>query len=530
MQSDIDERLIKWSPVASNANKSLKIDDRMVKWTPVGEVDPTSDMSATDRVLAGTGRGMASVMRAIGMTDTLKRMGLPATAEEAANLDKPLLNTTGGKVGNFIGVAAPSVVAGMLPGSQTMVGAIGWQALSGGLTTEGGLADRAKAAVLGGAGGGAGKWIGDRLPSWVQMATDRMRDSRLTTQTANAGKDAAAQTAKQAGYVIPPADVRPSMINEVLNGMSGKIKTAQEASVRNQGTTNDLVKQAIGIAPDQPITSDALRVLRAQAGQDYATVAGSGVVTPTKAYAQTLDDIVAPFVKASQGFPNAKANPLIAEIQALKSNSFDAGSAVGKVRELRDLADAAYRAGSKEAGSAYKRAAGALEDELETHLRSLGNPEAIKAFRDARQQIAKTYSVEKALNATTGDVSATVLAKQLEKGRPLSGELLTVAQVAQAFPKATQTLKEAPKQLSPLDYAVGAGTGLASGSPMAALLPLIRPAARSVILSQPYQRAMVNPGGYGAGLLETALPALASEPVRRALPISGGLLSADFAQ
>ena len=62
--------------------------------------------------------------------------------------------------------------------------------------------------------------------------------------------------------------------------------------------------------------------------------------------------------------------------------------------------------------------------------------------------------MQKALNEQTGNVSAQQLAKDLAKGRPLSGDLLTVAQMGQAFPKATQALKEAPKAVSPLDFAV----------------------------------------------------------------------------
>jgi hypothetical protein len=75
----------------------------------------------------------------------------------------------------------------------------------------------------------------------------------------------------------------------------------------------------------------------------------------------------------------------------------------------------------------------------------------------------------------------------LNKGKPLSGELLTAAEAAQAFPKAMQALKEAPKTISPLDVAF-AMSKAAGGHGLNLLTLGARPAARSVLLSGPVQR------------------------------------------
>jgi hypothetical protein len=162
---------------------------------------------------------------------------------------------------------------------------------------------------------------------------------------------------------------------------------------------------------------------------------------------------------------------------------FDAGDAIDATKVLRETADKAYRAGDRELGKASKGAADAIEGMLERHLQAAGNPDALKAFRDARTLIAKTYSVQKGLNTQTGQVAATKLAQDLAKGRPLSGELKTVAEMATAFPKATQALKEAPKAVSPLDFAVAATTGAATANPLAALMLGARPLARNALLS-----------------------------------------------
>jgi hypothetical protein len=78
----------------------------------------------------------------------------------------------------------------------------------------------------------------------------RLADRNALTNAANAGKNAAFETARDAGYVIPPEDVAPNVISKLLNGASGKIKTAQEASSRNQAVTNNLVKEEFGIPKD----------------------------------------------------------------------------------------------------------------------------------------------------------------------------------------------------------------------------------------------------------------------------------------
>lgn len=493
--------------------------------------DPTAGNSFAQNALIGTGKGMASVMRAVGVpASTMEGWGLPGTKEDAATLDAPLMRTTGGKVGNVVGTAAPAALGMLVPGANTYLGAGLIGGGTGAALTEGGLEDRAKAALWGAGGGLVGKGLGDSLAWGIPRAVNMLAGKRGAAQLANAQRDAAAVAAQDAGYVLPPSDVNPSAVNEALNGLSGKIKTAQFSSQRNQGATNSLARQALGVAEDQPLNVDALKSIRSQAGQAYEAVSGAGTIRPGQAYNDALDKIVAPHVKAAQGFPNAKPSPVVATIESLRTPEFDAASAVSMIKQLRGDADAAYAAGNKDMGKALKDGAAAVEDAIDTHLTNIGAPaDLLQNFREARKTIAKTYTVEKALNGETGDVSAHVLAKLLQKGKPLSGELATIAKVGSAFPRATQSLKEAPKSLSPLDY-MAALMGTGGAGPLGAAAVIARPAVRSLLLSQPYQRLLGSPQSYGPGLLEQTLPALENEYVRRAIPAGSGLLSAHFGQ
>jgi hypothetical protein len=93
-------------------------------------------------------------------------------------------------------------------------------------------------------------------------------------------------------------------------------------------------------------------------------------------------------------------------VESLKSPSFDAAAAVEKIKQLRTAADDGFRSGNTDIARASRSAAKALEDALEGHLQTIGQPDALQAFRQARQQIAKTYTVEKALNPASGSIDA----------------------------------------------------------------------------------------------------------------------------
>lgn len=94
--------------------------------TPVEErIDPTDDMSGLERVLAGIGRGFVDIGQGakqiglqvgekVGLTDPGTYDAYTQKIQEEEELyDKPLLDTTGGKVGRFVGnVAATAPIPG----------------------------------------------------------------------------------------------------------------------------------------------------------------------------------------------------------------------------------------------------------------------------------------------------------------------------------------------------------------------------------------------------------------------------------
>jgi len=302
------------------------------------------------------------------------------------------------------------------------------------------------------------------------------------------------QQARDLGYVIPPTQANPSMLNRVMEGVAGKISTAQNASARNQQLTNELAAKSLGLPKDTAITPEVITNLRTTAGNAYTNLGLSGQVIADKSYINALDDIAKPYLTAMQGFPDSPPSPVINLVQSLKSPSFDASSAVEKIKQLRTSADDAFRTGNSDIGRASKKAADAIEGALETHLSKTGQSDLLSKFRDARQLIAKTYTIEKAANTTTGTIDAKKLAAQLQRGKPLSGELKSIAQFSQAFPKAsqaTETMGSLP-QLSPLDYVAGLLGGVSTTGGLGAAAILARPALRAAALSSPVQNRLIQ--------------------------------------
>ncbi len=437
----------------------------------------------------GQGNGFRFPKQAEALDNALTKAGLPTPetpVERVVGDATSALAGTGGIV-----KAGQALASGAAPAAQ----AVG-RALSADPALQ------AVSSVTGGAASGttreAGGGEGAQLAAGLAGALVPVA-ARPTRVLAPGGAQvrAAAQQAADNGLVIPPVDLSPGAVTEGLSGFSGKIKTAQVASARNQPKINDMARRALGLPPEAELSVDALETLRKQAAGAYAPVASAGTITPGKAFTDALDKAVEPFTSQARSFPGMRVPEVVGDIAALRSGQFDSGDALNAIRFMREGADKAYRAGENQAGKAYRQAAAALEDAVENHLQGLGQPGAniLKNFRDARQLIAKSYSVQSALNPATGNINALKLASDLARNKPLTGDLRSIGEFAQAFPRAAQSLKEAPNATSPLDWIPAALTAVGTGNPVPLAAVGARPAARSLLLSDAMQRRAVRDAG-----------------------------------
>jgi hypothetical protein len=438
---------------------------------------------------------------------------VPAVAAAAPNLLRAI--QTGGMSANAAN--APLAAAAGAGNALTRVagGAINGAASAG-------LVDPSQA--------GSGALVGGALPAGARLAgaAGNAIGNAVRGPVQSAETAAAVQAARDAGYVLPPSQANPNLLNRALEGFSGKLTTAQNASARNQAVTNASAAKAIGLPEGAQITTEALDGVRAEAGKAYADVAklgpldAAGAKLPAGVDVKTFTDPLTMGPKST-----VDAGELV---RAWKQANADATAyyrAYGRDANPETLAKAKAAASdaksvddflTKSLTTAPGASSGKSADKLISELSkgyispadflrqsiakpadgeavASGNQALLDALKAARVRIAKTYSVEAALNPATGTVDANILAKQLKKGKFLTDGLKDSADFASRFPKAAQT----PERMgslpgsSPLDFAAAGGISAATGNPLMMASVLARPAARAITLSPAVQNRLIQP-------------------------------------
>lgn len=315
----------------------------------------------------------------------------------------------------------------------------------------------------------------------------------------NAERDATTRAAREAGYVYPPSQMsNTGFLNNRLESIAGKAALNQEATRRNVEVTQRQAAQELGLPADTAINATVLRQYRQQ--------------------------VSGPFREIEQASP-------------FMQGMFE------RLRNLRDDASRSWREynGPNHPRAAYNEAtaldqrATNLETMMEREAQRLGRPDLITQMREARQRLAKSYDIERALNEGDATVSAVKLGRALDRGAPLSGNLETVARAGLArHTRPSMGEGATTPGISALEpYAVGSGiaASLATGHPGPAIagagIPLMRGPVRSLLLSNMYQnRSMPN---YDGSMLQRGLAGLA-QPNAEQLQMYGLLGSGSFLQ
>jgi hypothetical protein len=450
--------------------------------------DPTEGMSGTDKFLAGMGKAFTDLGRGAG-----QMVGLvdQKDVDEAKRIDAPLMKTGAGLAGNIAGNIVPAAVASVVPGANTAIGSAAVGGVLGALQPVGAEDSRLANTALGGVSGYAGAKLGQMVGSSTKAA----RQAEALRQSQNATRDATIAQARGAGYVIPPSSANPSWINRTLESLAGKEATRQTASVQNQEVTNALARKALGLADGTALSDDVLKQFRATASQPYKDVAA-------------MDEAAAD------------------ALEKLKDARFQTNA---YMKHYNRTADPASLAKSREFGDLAENLEASLEDFAKMH----DMPDLIDGLRAARKQIAKSYTVERALNDATGNVDAKQIARQLSNGAPLTAELETIGKFASAFPQASRLSDDIGSPgVSKLKFALGSilgAGGAAGGGPVGAAagaLPFVAPdAAKALLLSRPYQAMATNPS-YGVGPTRALAEALMRPRVTA--PLATGLAVTDY--
>ena len=483
VQRAVKSRLNVAAPVDQKASLPAQIG--MGALRGAGSIGATimTPIDAAARALGIQNSFLGRTDRREAMTSALQDMGADpsSTGFQAGKVGAEIAGTLG--VGGALGKAAsaipgvtskaPMLINALQSGGMNLGGTTGKAALDMALRMGGGAATGGAAAglinpedaVMGAAigavmppavqaAGSAGEAIGKKAASKYAQALSKFSREEPMRQTLKEAVDA--------GYVVPPNMVNPSAKNAIIESFSGKQAASQLASVRNQDVTEKLVRESLGLADDAPLTKGALEQIRKVQGGAYQQVGSLSqqAKADLEALKQARND--------AQGWFNAY-------------NRSASPADLTKAKDFRDLAEN-------------------LELQLEAHAQAAGKPDLIPALRDARKAIAKTYTVERALNDASGAVNAKVLGRLYEKGKPLSDGLETVGKFASAFPSVAQAPQQmgspAAHNLRSMASLLMGGGGAAAAGPVgiaAAALPFAAgPASRALMFREGAQKALAN--------------------------------------
>jgi hypothetical protein len=456
------------------------------KTPPKKPKDMYADQAGQQSFAENLGAGFGGALYGMGYLGPKSILGLdkPGEVEDWKASMNGLGTTAGGTLGQIGGYGAPAAVLAPFAGASVPVaGAIG--AAEGALLPATSFEERAKNTAFSTLGAATGQAGGNAIANGLKRRAQTKTAEMATKRAQNATRDASLALSKAEGYVVPPSYSGSGLFPRFMEGISGKYKTNQLAGIKNQQVTNKLARKYLGLPEDAPLNADALDAhvnMLSQPYRDIAALPKSASYDPASALEQLK---IARYSEKQlwrqyEGTPMMPGNP-----------------------EARTLAI--------EAGNA----ADAIESELERYAVSQGKHDLVANLRESRKAIAKAKTVESALNDGNGDVDATKIAKLINRGKPVTGELEKVGKFANAFNDVARPPKSGDANpMTALDFmfnvpSAGIG-GMIGGGPGAMLMSLAPTAARVgsrySLLSEPVQ-AMLTPN-YSIGLSNKVLPKL----------------------
>lgn len=334
-----------------------------------------------------------------------------------------------------------------------------------------------------------------------------------------------ARKALDDGFTLTPTQLEKGFTLKALEGLAGSPKTEILASQKNQMNANRLIAEDFGI-PARTMRESDFSAIRGRAGQAYEEVknnTGVKLIKPDPQFRQDLQDLRGDFSRAAAEYPELMSNEGVEGLIRSLDRAASPAAMVELTKKLRKDATTNLRSfddpAKRELGLAQRDAATALENQIDRALTSIGKPDLVQKWRDARRTIAKSHDAEAAFNPTTGNFDLPTLARMDKKGKPLSGGMKKSAEFARAFEGSARSIDRMKGSKNEFGYGdlllggigglAGHAAGLSLGTPAGLGLVLARPTARHMLLSKPFQSERMrlsDVGRMGVGASRGLIP------------------------
>ena len=498
-----------------------RLSGRQQQQQPDAYTQQAQKQSVMQNLLAGAGGGLYGLY--LGGKQMLGQ-AKPEEIEEHKRAMAGLRSTTAGTIGDIAGQVAASVPAMAIPGANTYIGSGLIGAGLGALQPTRENESVIENAMLGAAGGAAGKYLGDTVGKVLGGSRAGYGSVGDATDAGTAGindpvKDILKRSQKM-GFKVTPGQASGSkslqQFEAKLESQPMTSSTFNAIKDNNQKVLNRAAAKAIGESSDS-VDSAVLSNAKDRISGVYKIVADD------KARVIPADDFIAKMAKLEDEFegmlPGALAdNPLVKRLVNFAADGKATGeqlqniaSKLGKVAQNQMTT----QSGDRQLGMALYRVKDMADDYLEAGLKG----QTKKAFSDARAQYRNLMLLTQrggVVNPATGDVSGNALAsvlQQKDKAGYLYGgnksDMYDAARFAQAF--------------KPLVGNSGTATRSMVMGPTDALLSLPFNAAVRAYTSSP----VVSSAQRFAEGLSPELAMLLNNPLR-GVPLLGGVAGANI--
>ena len=359
--------------------------------------------------------------------------------------------------------------------------------------------------VTGGASLGRGIANVSRAPLAARAA--RIQEGRVAQSIANAPQIEAAQKAVGLDIALNPAVSNPNAMNRAVSTITGnRDLEASLATANAPKWTKISVEKGLGLPANTALDAKAIETALDTASKPYDVVRKIPNIVADENTLSTLEALKKPpsaVYKGKVESSNALIDSMIEEVKQGRSGA----NVLDDIRQLRAEANSVYKARDKglnipkasEIAEADARMgiANAYENMIDANV---ANPKILADLKTARTKIAQIHDIERATDFATGKVDPMVFAKMVSEGKPITGVVADMGQIAANFPSIAKVMPE-QLHLAPTITRGGLGgaVGYAMGGPVGAVLGAGAGSAVSGVGS----RVMRTPGYQAARAVPT---------------------------
>ncbi len=320
--------------------------------------------------------------------------------------------------------------------------------------------------------------------SYAEQFFGKKPQDLANEKSINATRDATIKQSLDAGYTIPRSAYNPSATTNTLESIGGKASIGQEATKANQAVTDKLARKYLNLPEGTAFSEQLITDL---------------LDARSKPYEEVKQLPMAQIPTSKNGMIGSRQTrsgaEILDELKKTKDISRASWKAInnGTTQEVNKTIDIANEADAKVAK---------LENEIEELAKVHNQPELLNQLKQSRKELAKIYTIEKAMNPANGEINAANIKQQYNKNVPLTDEAKVIADFGNSFSKLASEGSKVPNPDVSQTKAImatllsGGGAGGYFGGPMgavggalAASAPfIVPPTAKAAALSKFLQK------------------------------------------